>query len=504
MTPLLFRVDADARLGWGHLMRCLAIADAWRDAGGRACFVIKHDPANNRALLYVGARGYRYFPLAANRSASGDVDYLRAVAHGLDANWIVLDGYHFTEEYQRSVRSAGLGLAVLDDTGHLGGYHCDLLVNSSPLAGAIDYRCAPDTRKLLGPRFVPMRSEVARMPRCRSIATRGRRVLVTLGGGDSTELLLEVLQALRNVHVAGLEVQLVVGPANPHRSALQAELERAPDPRIELVSAVADLPARMAWADVAISAAGGTLWELAHLGVPSLALCLADNQRPIAAALAEQQAVVALGDAQQVTPATIAQHLTGLLSDAARRSTMAAAGRRAVDGQGAARIAAEIRRSQLQLRAAEDDDCAILWQWANDPGARAASFASAPIEWPTHRNWFAAQRADADCLLLIAHSAGGEAIGQMRFVRRQHQAVASISLEPAYRGLGLGTRLIRRATGRAFAQWRHLRRLEAEVKFANLASRRAFERAGFEIDRFVRRNGVEAVVFSYLRDENQC
>ena len=502
MNRLLLRVDANAEVGWGHLMRCLAVADAWRDLGGRAAFVIRRDATSAAAIARVRSRGHRCFVLGEHASSAGDLRFLNTVAQAVAADWVVLDGYHFSTDYHRGIRGAGLGLAVFDDTGHLPAYECDLLINSSPLAGEISYRCDPSTRRILGPAYVPLRTEVRCLRPRRDIAAAGHRVLVTLGGGDACELALKVLAALRALSNTLLEVQFVVGPSKATGAAIADALSRAPDARIEIVNSTDDLPARMIESDLAISAAGGTLWELAYLGVPTLSLTRADNQQPIAFALAERGAAHSLGNAQQVQPETITHHAQELLSDATARSAMAEAARQLIDGHGAARIAREIRRAQLELRPAADDDREAIWHWANEPVARAQSFTQQAIDWSTHCTWFAAQLVDADALLLVAHSVMGEPVGQVRFQRQQDHAVTSISVARSFRGQGLGPRLIRRAARQAFERWPGVVRLEAEVKLSNLASRRAFELAGFRSLGSRERGGVAALVFGREREGN--
>ena len=502
MNRILVRVDANAEIGWGHLIRCLAVADAWRDLGGRAALVMRRGASNAAVIERARSRGHRCFELPADATPADDCRYLRSVAQTIAADWVVLDGYHFSTEYQSRIRGAGLGLAVFDDTGHLPGYDCDVLINSSPAASEIVYNCDAATRKLLGPGYVPLRTEVRVLRPARAPAGQARRVLVTLGGGDAGELVQKVAAALHSVERSELEVQFVVGPSKANAAAMVDALAQAPDARIEIVSATDDLPARMAWADVAISAAGGTLWELAYLGVPTLAVIRADNQRPIAEALAERGAAISLCDARQALPEVIAQHLQTLLNSPATRAAMSAAGRELIDGRGAMRIAREIRRGQLQFRPAVDDDREVMWHWANEPGVRAQSFIQQSIEWSTHCEWFAAQLGDSDSLLLVVHSPAGDPVGQVRFQRRCDLAVTSVSIDRSFRGQGLGPRLLRRAVGQAFGRWPGVARLEAEIKLSNLASRRAFELAGFRAVGSREHGGVAALVFRREREES--
>jgi RimJ/RimL family protein N-acetyltransferase len=259
----------------------------------------------------------------------------------------------------------------------------------------------------------------------------------------------------------------------------------------------------MAWADLAVCGAGSILWEAALLGLPSVALTMADNQRPIARSLAERGAAISLGIARQVTAAELASAIAQVSRDAPMRRAMSQAGRRAIDGHGARRVVREIRRLAVEIRPARAEDCDLVWHWANDPETRAASYNSQPIPWETHRAWFATKSEAVDCLLLVAHQERGDPVGQVRFDRRGAAAVTSISVAREFRGQGYGRRLIRTATWAAFRRWPGLTCLEAEVKAANVASQRAFQRAGFYPHAIVNRSGVESVVFRFEREPEQ-
>src|SRR5262249_14791779 len=157
-------------------------------------------------------------------------------------------------------------------------------------------------------------------------------------------------------------------------------------------------PQLMAWADVAIAAGGGTCWELAFMGVPTLVLVLADNQREVARGLSEYGLGVNLGDAACLKSALLAENLRTLLYDHAQRARMSTVGRVMIDGGGAERVVTllsqlheEPHEDALQLRLATREDAGLLWQWANDPQTRANSFHQESIPWDQHVSWYTAK-----------------------------------------------------------------------------------------------------------------
>jgi RimJ/RimL family protein N-acetyltransferase len=219
---------------------------------------------------------------------------------------------------------------------------------------------------------------------------------------------------------------------------------------------------------------------LAFLGLPTLAIIVADNQRPIAEALHAQGIVHNLGWYTELSPATIAQTLTALLTNEARRAEMSQRGQALVDGDGAERIVMHLRGDPLRLRPAHESDCCLLWEWANDPEVRGASFNSDPIPWEEHVRWFAAKYHTPDTTIYIALDASDTPIGQVRFDRTgQNEAVVSISIDHYQRGKGYGKALLNLSAERLFSTWT-ISRIHSYIKQGNTASVRAFEQAGYQ------------------------
>ena len=133
----------------------------------------------------------------------------------------------------------------------------------------------------------------------------------------------------------------------------------------------------------------------------------------------------------------------------------------------------------LRLRAAELGDARLLFDWANDPIVRAQSFTQATIPWADHERWFARKLGDPRCLLWIAEDAQGQPVGQVRFdLGQDATAIISVSMAPDQRGRGYGATAIAQACAALRARHGSLTVL-AYIRPDNLASQRAFSRAGF-------------------------
>jgi len=391
-TPCLFRADASPRMGIGHVMRCLALAQAVHAEKGRAVF-LSHCESQSLHRR-VETAGIRFLPLGERHPHPADLSTTLALLRELQAAWLVLDGYNFDPGYQQAIRGAGHRLLVIDDMAHFPEYHADLLLNQNINAGQLRYACGPDTTLLLGPRYALLRPEFLTWRGWRrEIPRMARNLLVTMGGGDPDNVTLRIVRVLHRVRGIELEAKVVVGPASPHTEELRQAVDGT-DGRLHLLANVTDMPALMAWADVALAAGGSTCWELAFMGVPSMAIVLADNQRALAEELGRRGVVVNLGWHEKVTPTQITQAVTRLMADGSSRIEMACRGRELVDGEGTDRVLMRLCGERFRLRRVCEADGRLLWEWANDPTVRRVSFSPEPIPWAQHVNWLKARLED--------------------------------------------------------------------------------------------------------------
>ncbi len=329
----VFRVDAGHRIGAGHAMRCLALAQAWQDRGGRALFVCAALPENLRDLFFS-----EDISIAAVSEVPGSLEDARATARQAShrqASLVVVDGYVFGREFQAELCRQDPATLVIDDHGHAGRYFADVILDQNLGADPLRYRHRPrDARLLLGSEYALLR-RMFRDARPAAPAPSGvaSNLLVTLGGGDTKEFNLRIVHALKRLDASDLRTIIVAGAAAPSLRR-QTRAMRS----IEVKAHVVDMPALMAWADVAVSAGGSTCWEMAYMGLPNLILVLADNQRRIAEQLQAAGVSHNIGDARRLDPPAIAAALDGLIHHRTIRHSMATSGQALIDGRGAERV----------------------------------------------------------------------------------------------------------------------------------------------------------------------
>jgi len=495
---LVIRADAGAEIGTGHVMRCLALAQAWQEEGGQAVFVLSSEaPALHTRIK---AEGMEVRQITVQPASREDAQETAGFACKLDARWVVVDGYSFGADYQRILKDSGLQLLFVDDYGHAGCYHADLVLNQNIHANEGLYLSrALHSQLLLGTRYALLRREFwPWQGRERVIPEVACKVIVTMGGSDPDNVTLKVIEALQHVGIRDLEAVVVVGNCNPHLQELDRAIRHSKVP-IRLEHNVTDMTGLMAWADLAVSAGGSTCWELAFMGLPSLVLVQAENQEPIAAGLEAANGAVSLGYAAGLTTLEITQAIIGLANAPHKRRVLAQCGQKLVDGMGALRVVRQMQGGRLTLRPVQADDCHLIWEWANDPAARTVSFSPEPIPWDQHEKWFAARLTDPNTIFYIALDASGVPVGQVRYQIEGREAIISVSLAPEQRGKGYGSILIQLASDKVL-QTQPVEIIHAYVKPENAVSARAFRKAGFTESGTVSPRGKASLCYVLQKD----
>lgn len=332
---ILIRADASEETGIGHVMRCFALAQIFKDMGSEVFFLCLKIPIKLEELLIkTNIEFLRFYDDFTD--IKGDAELTVNIARALSINWVVADGYAFDEKYQSILKEDGLNLMIFDDYGQSKYYSADIIVN--PGLGAdknIYSNRASYTRLLLGPKYFPLRQDFLRAGMCsKEISSVGNRVLVTMGGSDPRHSTLKVIESLIGLDKF-LQICVVIGPSYACPDRLRSAIDKS---QILLLQDVESMAALMSWADIGISAGGGTLAEMAYMGLPNIIIKTADNQYASALYENEIRTSIFLGDVQVITNEQISSCVKSLCKDYLKRQEMSNNGQRLVDGQGCRRI----------------------------------------------------------------------------------------------------------------------------------------------------------------------
>jgi UDP-2,4-diacetamido-2,4,6-trideoxy-beta-L-altropyranose hydrolase len=339
---LLIRADASAEIGTGHVMRCVALAQAWRDGGGHVIFAL--GPGGGEILGRLLSEGFEVLEISAEAGGAEDAAQTCDLSAKSAAEWLVLDGYHFSREYRERIRGAAGRLLFVDDHGEFAPYHCDVVLNTNVYASEKLYpERQSQTRFLLGPEYALLRREFLPLKRERPhVPEQASRLLVTLGGADPHNVTRTVVEALQELNDLAFDLTVVLGASNRHRDSVEQVLSQSSRP-YQLLLNVTNMPELMAASDLAISAGGGTCDELAFLRVPMFLITIAKNQEQAVEAYRVKKAAVAAGWFTVLDKASLARSLRQMIGDRDLRSEIAENAGTLVDGRGAQRVVENMR-----------------------------------------------------------------------------------------------------------------------------------------------------------------
>lgn len=321
---IFFRVDSSYEMGTGHVMRCLTLANELKNRKANVSFICRDIPGN--LTNYITDQGFQVFllPLPRDRInaswlqvdlntdaietaqiliASSPVDCLIIDHYGIDQRWETL-----IEEYVRKI-------VVIDDLADRP-HQCSILLDQNRSDTADRYHdLVPNSCvKLVGTSYAILRPAFRTVKK--QLAERdGRinRILVFFGGTDPTNETIKTLQVLSDVKYSNLHLDVVVGEMNKNKDVIQEICSHMPNAFFHCqIDYMAEL---MGKAGLAIGAGGSSTWERCYLGLPSLSIVTADNQREITKVVHDKGATRFLGVSAEVTTKTIENGLDTMLAN---------------------------------------------------------------------------------------------------------------------------------------------------------------------------------------------
>lgn len=495
IKSIFIRVDASLEIGTGHVMRCLTLADALRLQGDKCTFICREHKGNLIGLIE--DRGYTVIRLAAKleKTISDQEDSLdhsswlgtsqiedatetklKLCSESLD--WMVVDHYALDCNWEGQLNLICKKMIAIDDLAdrkHL----CDLLIDQTLGRQSQDYKdLVPEhCRILTGVPYALLRTEFAALRRqalTRAIPTSPVRVLVSMGGFDQSNATLAVLKVL--IKIPKLFVQVLLSSQSAHYSSVVSFCQQHRN--ISHNNFSDNMTELMLNSDIAIGGAGATSWERACLGLPCVAIVLADNQAKVSKELNLRGAVAVVE----------LEHLASSLMNAFSLimydwKSYHVANLGICDGLGVNRVLIELNRlsrgrgSNCQLLPASEKDIEIVYKWQNQPLIRLYALNPDIPSWNDHCLWMKEKiTSSKDFFYIVTAIETEQKLGVVRLDYAQdNRYIVSIYTDPARHGEGI-----------ALSSLNMLDKLfpdiyiMATVMLDNKASQRLFERAGFQ------------------------
>jgi len=509
-AAVLIRTEGSAAIGMGHILRTSNLAKSLKSRGVACEFILDPSKSDAAAKATLKRQGFKnvHFLKHARTDSRETVQLLKAA----NAKSLIVDKPEITTGYVNAVRRyfPECIIAVIDDGNAEKGVVPDIRVspnlNSRP---RMDYPKSARVSQLIGPEFLIMHPEIARLhDKNKTILRKAKKLLVTVGGSDVSELTPRILKALEGIG-GDFEITVVIGPAFPKRVVSFVKSFAKSNKNVRVFRNVKNMPDLIFETDLAITAGGLTKYECVALGTPSVVISQAGNQIPVVKPLHRSGALLNISPgklASEVSDLQIRNGIAKLFFSYALRKKMSRIGKRLnIDGMGVERIAKvvmePVRKTALfTFRPAKPSDCKAVWEWRNDPDTRRNSFSTCQISYAEHKAWFTKCLNDRNVRILVFES-GRNRIGQVRFnINPDINGVAEIhvTVAPAFRGKGYGSAILSSA-GRYALSNLGLRTILAKIKKTNVPSIRAFRSAGF---RHFRHEGENVVLV--LRANKAC
>lgn len=335
MINVAFRADGNEMTGMGHVMRCLALADELQKNAARIFFLTRD---NERTVSKIRDYGFQAVVLRSAVLAQ-EVEEVGAFIKNNNINVLITDSYEITEEYLGELKKNVPLLVTVDDLNQMV-FPSDIVINGNIYANELNYRSEyGNTRFLLGPSYVLMRREFSGVPQ-RIIPEKAENVLVTVGGSDGFNITPQILNILDSIEQK-LRITVVVGPNFSNASEVRAAAFQVHH-EIFLKENVNNMKELMLECDLAITAGGTTLYELAATGTPAVVILQAENQILGAEKMHENGIIYNLGMGNRGFSESLIDAVTFLINDHTLRKEMSCRGQKLVDGQGCMRCTREI------------------------------------------------------------------------------------------------------------------------------------------------------------------
>lgn len=326
---IVIRTDASIEIGTGHVMRCITLAKQLIRHGANITFICRKLEGNSIGYLKENKFKVIELPSIIKGPGENDIEWVRnhwekdaketrQALHLLNSkiHLLIIDHYGIDTRWETVLREEANRIMVIDDLADRP-HDCDLLLDQNYYPNMkerykhlVPIHCI----QMLGPSYVLLRDEFLQVD-IKQLERSGKinRVLVFFGGTDSTGETLKVLKAIQELNINDVEIDVIVGASNPRKTQIKQVINQMPN--VSFYCQVKNMAEFMVNADFAIGAGGSTSWERCYLGLPSLTVVVAENQREIAKSLSQVNAIDYIGDAANINSETYKRKILSYLNN---------------------------------------------------------------------------------------------------------------------------------------------------------------------------------------------
>lgn len=339
------RADGSAKIGMGHLMRCMSIALALQLKGERVVFITKDKQSN----IFLTERGFNSVMFTKEYSfMEAEIQELCDILVKYNIYTLLVDSYEATPRYLEVLKNS-VTVFYMDDIGRM-----DLpvngLINYNIYGSELDYahHYTKNCILLLGSIYAPVKKEFWQTRYV--LSAEVRKIMITMGGSDSLNIAGNLAERLLEEIQDSVELIIICGRFSPHLEKIRMLANKYA--QVTCFTDVPDMWNRMAECDLVISAAGSTMYELCTMGIPAICCYYVENQRQIAEGFAKKTSMVNAGN-YAVEPEEVLHRIVTetkrLMHDTELRKRLAEEMHQISDGNGAERIAEKLIETKYHL-----------------------------------------------------------------------------------------------------------------------------------------------------------
>jgi UDP-2,4-diacetamido-2,4,6-trideoxy-beta-L-altropyranose hydrolase len=454
--------------GYGHITRCLSIYQAFEARNIIPTFYVNGDEA---CKDFLNDANYEIIDWIENQQL-----LFRKIQ---DSDVVIIDSYKAPKDFYDHISQMTPSPVYLDDNRRLD-YPSGIILNGGINAETLGYPKRDGLTLMLGPRFTPLRKEFWEAVE-KQIRIEIQSVLITFGGQDVQNLTPRMIRIFSR-NFPEFRKKIIIGSGFTNKDQIEEAKDESTElffspPANELVKIMADC-------DLAISAGGQTINELARLGIPTIAIAVADNQvSHLGGWLKEKFLLMELTYTQPNLESRLLLVLNHLKKKPAR-DAVSKIGKQKIDGAGSKRVVQFLvektaGKAGYYFRTVIAKDASMIFNLSNDRLVRANSIQQESINWGNHLDWFSGKLLDDDCYFLVAFTTTDQFIGQIRFEIKGYYAEINISIDKDFRGKDLAKSLIFNASYRCFHLKPNVGHILAFIRPQNTPSIKAFSKAGY-------------------------
>lgn len=453
--------------GYGHITRCLSLYQAFEEKHIYPTLYINGDD-NIKSLL----------PDSNHKVIDWAAHPTKLIGEIKNSDIIIIDSYLGGKDFYDNISKHGNVSLFIDDNLRLD-YPDGIILNGTINSEIFPYKKKSGREFLLGAKYIPLRKEFWKTGN-RKFNSELSSILITMGATDIQNLTGTILKFLQE-NFPDIKKNVVIGSGFINRK----EIETLCDNSTELfysppASVMRDL---MLSSDIAITASGQTIYELAACGTPSIAVAVAENQKNNVYEWKRKGFLLNTIFHHDVNLIRKINEQAQALKSITVRKKLSGIGKENVDGQGSIRVANYLidkicNKNGFYLRNAVDADSEKVFDLSNGPAVRSQSINPNTIQLDDHKIWFAEKIRKEDYIFLLAFDKNDNFIGQIRFEIKDTAAVISISLTKEFRGKGLSKKILKEACSKIFSE-KDIPTITAYILPDNIASINGFKSAGF-------------------------